>query len=130
MRRWIAPRDGKVRISGQLKHDSQEGDGVCATILVDGAHELGQWTAFNSEAKTETSLMMVQAGQTVEFVTDCIGGPAHDSFRWQIRLRYQDGNRESFQSEKELPAPPKHPLNNWQQLAQALLVSNEFAFVD
>ncbi len=130
VRRWIAPRDGKVRISGQLKHESKEGDGVRATILVDGAHELGQWTAANSEAKTETSLMMVQAGQTVDFVTDCISSPSHDSFRWQVRLRYQDGSRESFQSDKELPAPPKQPLNDWQQLAQALLVSNEFAFVD
>ena len=101
-----------------------------STILVDGNHELGQWTAFNSEAKTETALIMVMAGQTIDFVTDCLSGSNSDSFRWQVRLRYQDGSRESFQSEKELPTPPKRPLNNWQQLAQALLASNEFAFID
>ncbi len=130
VRRWTAPRDGKLRISGQLKHESKDGDGVRSTILVDGVHELGQWTAAGSESKTETSLMMVQAGQTIDFITDCIGGSSHDSFRWQVRLRYQDGNRETFQSEKELPTPPKPPLDRWQQLAQALLASNEFAFVD
>jgi hypothetical protein len=70
------------------------------------------------------------AGQKIDFVTDCIDGPDSDGFSWRIRLRYEDGNREDFDTERQFPQPPKLPLDRWQQLAQTLLASNEFAFVD
>lgn len=129
-KRWIAPRDGKLRISGKLQHKQGEGDGVRGTILVNGGNAIGQWTAKNKEERTDSVLMLIMAGQEIDFVTDCIDGPAHDSFTWRIRLRYEDGAREEFDAEKQFPQPPKHPLDRWQQLAQALLASNEFAFVD
>ena len=129
-KRWIAPRDGKLRISGKLQHKQAEGDGVRGTILVNGGNSIGQWTAKNNEQRTDSVLMLILAGQEIDFVTDCIDGPSHDSFSWRIRIRYEDGAREEFEAEKQFPQPPKHPLDRWQQLAQALLASNEFAFVD
>lgn len=129
-KRWIAPRNGKLRISGKLQHKQDAGDGVRATILVDGGNSIGQWTAKNSEDKTNCELILIMAGQTIDFVTDCIGDPNSDSFAWRIRLRYEDGGREEFEAERQFPQPPNVPLDRWQQLAQALLASNEFAFVD
>lgn len=129
-KRWIAPRNGKLRISGKLQHKKDAGDGVRGTILVDGRHSLGQWTARNSEVKSNCEPLVIMAGQQVDFVTDCIGSVDHDGFSWRIRLRYEDGGREEFDAERQFPQPPKHPLDRWQQLAQALLASNEFAFVD
>ncbi len=129
-KRWIAPRDGKLRVTGKLQHKQDAGDGVRATILVDGGNSIGQWTAKNSEAKTNCELILIMAGQKIDFVTDCIGDPNSDSFAWRIRLRYEDGAREEFEAEKQFPQPPTKPLDRWQQLAQALLASNEFAFVD
>ncbi len=129
-KRWIAPRDGKLRISGKLHHKQDAGDGVRGTILVNGGNSIGQWTARNKEERTDSVLMLILAGQEIDFVTDCIGDPNSDSFTWRIRLRYEDGAREEFDAEKQFPQPPKHPLDRWQQLAQALLASNEFAFVD
>ncbi len=129
-KRWIAPRDGKLRISGKLQHKQDAGDGVRCTILVDGGNSIGQWTARNSEARTNCELILIMAGQQIDFVTDCVGGPDSDNFSWRIRLRYEDGDREEFDAERQFPQPPKHPLDRWQQLAQALLASNEFAFVD
>ncbi len=129
-KRWIAPRDGKLRISGKLQHKHAEGDGVRGTILVNGGNSIGQWTAKNKEERTDSVLMLILAGQEIDFVTDCIDSPAHDSFAWRIRIRYEDGAREEFEAEKQFPQPPKHPLDRWQQLAQGLLASNEFAFVD
>ncbi len=129
-KRWIAPRDGKLRITGKMQHKHDGGDGVRATILVDGGNSIGQWTAKNNEAKTNCELIVIMAGQKIDFVTDCIGDPSNDSFTWRIRLRYEDGGREEFDAERQFPQPPTQPLDRWQQLAQALLASNEFAFVD
>lgn len=129
-KRWIALRSGKLRISGKLQHKQNAGDGVRSTILVDGGNSIGQWTAKNSEAKTNPELILIMAGQKIDFVTDCVDGPDSDSFSWRIRLRYEDGGREDFDTERQFPQPPKLPLDRWQQLAQTLLASNEFAFVD
>jgi hypothetical protein len=129
-KRWIAPRNGKLRISGKLEHKHDSGDGVRATVLVDGGNSIGQWTAKNAEAKTNCELILIMAGQKIDFVTDCMGNPNNDSFAWRIRLKYEDGDREEFDAERQFPQPPHLPLDRWQQLAQALLASNEFAFVD
>ena len=129
-KRWIAPRDGKLRVTGKLQHKQEAGDGLRATILVDGGNSIGQWTAKNTETKTNCELILIMAGQKIDFVTDCIGDPNSDSFIWRIRLRYEDAGREEFDAERQFPQPPTQPLDRWQQLAQALLASNEFAFVD
>lgn len=145
VRRWIAPEDGTVRVSGTLKHDAQEGDGVRATLLLDGGQPpagvdadttatssppLGQWTAHHSETKTPVEGIAVRAGQSLDFVTDCQTGPGHDSFTWTVRIRYEGPPKRAFESEKEQPTPLPEPLDSWALLAQALLASNEFAFVD
>jgi Protein of unknown function (DUF1549)/Protein of unknown function (DUF1553)/Planctomycete cytochrome C len=130
IRRWIAPRTGKLKITGTLKHESDQGDGVRASIVVNEHVGIGQWTASKNQAKTDPDLMLVQAGHKIDFVTDCIGNQDNDGFKWRIRLKYLDGAEEAFDSNKELPEPINSPLNSWQQLAQALLASNEFAFVD
>lgn len=129
-KRWIAPRNGKLRVTGKIQHKQNAGDGVRATVLVDGGNSIGQWTAKNAEAKTNCELILIMAGQKIDFVTDCIGDANSDSFTWRIRLRYEDGGREEFDAERQFPQPPQQPLDRWQQLAQALLASNEFAFVD
>lgn len=130
VRRWIAPRDGTLRISGTLKHSKAEGDGVRSTILTDGKHFVKSWTAHNSETKTRTEMLPIQAGQSIDFVTDCLTEPSHDSFEWKVTLRYNGSEGASIASEKEFPLPTIARLTVWQQLAQALLASNEFVFVD
>lgn len=148
VRRWIAPEDGTVRVSGTLKHEAQEGDGVRATLVLDGGQPtsgdavveadgvaaslppLGQWIVHHSETKTQIEGIAVRAGQSLDFVTDCQTGPGHDSFTWTIRIRYDGPPKRAFESEKEQPTPLPEPLDSWALLAQALLASNEFAFVD
>ncbi len=129
VRRWIAPQDGTVRINGTLKHPSEEGDGVRATVLVAG-DRVGQWDVHHDEAKTAVDSIDVHAGQFIDFVTDCKSGPGHDSFSWTVRIRYQGTDRLAFDSQKQHPTPQPEPLDRWAMLAQALLASNEFAFID
>lgn len=154
VRRWIAPEDGRVRVTGTLKHPSAEGDGVRSTLLLTdldtipdstrptgqaeeatssaGGRQtiLGQWVATNSESRTTVERIEVRAGQALDFVTDCRGGPGHDSFTWTARIRYEGTPRRTFESERQLPTPRPEPLDAWALLAQAFLASNEFAFVD
>lgn len=130
VRRWVAPRDGSIRIRGTLNHPAKEGDGVRGTLLHDAQHPLGQWTVFGGAAKTPVGSLDVRQGQTIDFITDSVGNPNHDSFNWTVRIRYDDGARETYDSEKQLPTPRPEPLDGWQLLAQAILASNEFAFID
>lgn len=130
IRRWIAPQDGKISIRGLFKHPASEGDGVRATIVAAGEHNWGQWTAHHSEQATTVDGMVVKKGQTVDFVTDSLGNQNHDSFSWSVQIRYWGEQRLSFDAQQQFPTPLPEPLDSWQMLAQALLASNELAFID
>lgn len=130
VRRWIAPRDGRVRIRGTLDHPAEQGDGVRGTILLGESELLGQWSVHKTKTRTTIEPIDVREGQTIDFVTDSIGGPDHDSFEWTVRVLYEDPPGETFVSEKQFPTPTPQPLDEWQILAQAVLASNEFAFID
>lgn len=132
VRRWIAPRDGEVQVTGRLKHPatSEESDGVRGSIIAGGVCK-GRWIVRSGETDTNISdILTVRAGQTLELVTDCIGGPSHDSFEWPVKIAFTDGQQETFHSEQEFPGPPAKSLTPWAMAAQALLASNELAFID
>ena len=133
VKRWITPRDGYVQIFGQLKHKSDKGDGVRASVVcgnLDGESDkaLGQWESKNKRVKTHISRFKVQAGMPVDFVTDCISSPSHDSFDWKFTLQFEGG--EKFVSDQQFPDKLEPPLDAWALAAQVLLLSNEFVFVD
>jgi hypothetical protein len=129
VRRWIAPHDGTISIKGKLNHKAEAGDGVRATILSSPQGKVEQWQAKHQEQRTNVTGLSVKAGQAIDLVTDCVGDPSHDSFEWTVRIQY-DSTGETYDSSKELPGPKLEPMNAWSQLAQALLASNEFAFID
>ncbi len=137
VRRWIAPRDGVIVIRGKLKHEAAEGDGVRGSILLSNAGPidasnvpLGEWIAKQEEQRTGVKATNVRAGDTIDFVADCIGSDSHDSFHWTVRVQYTDGAGETFVSKDGLPTPQLAPLDRWSQLAQILLATNELAYVD
>lgn len=129
VRRWTAPRDGVVAVRGKLNHRADLGDGVRATLVVNSASKSGQWHAKQQEIRTVVDGIKVAAGDYIDLVTDCLGDVSHDSFEWKVRIQYQGGG-ETFDSSRELPTVRPTPLTPWDQLAQALLASNEFAFID
>lgn len=128
VRRWLAPRDGVITVTGKLAHAAAEGDGVRGTLLANH-HPLKQWTAQHSNTRTVVRNLNILQGQTVDFVTDCRSSPNHDSFEWKVVVRYTDRN-EQYASEAGLPAKPQPPLGVWAQAVQALLLSNELIFID
>jgi hypothetical protein len=87
IRRWTSPADGVLRITGTLQHGSANGDGVRGRIVSSGAGLAGEWTTFNGDAPTYVESLTVASGDTIDFVTDCIGDVNSDSFNWTVTLQ-------------------------------------------
>ena len=134
VRRWTAPISGEVRLSGMTGHRSQDGDGVETTIFVGGKR------IFRVDNKSNNRpygglRAWIEKGQTVDFVASPRDHDSHDSFFWRSKLRLvaNDGRVVEADSVADFSGPiPQRPqpLTRLEQLAQVLLLSNEFAFVD
>jgi hypothetical protein len=136
IRRWLAPADGVAQIAGTLRHDNAQGDGVRARLVQTGKGRVAEWRAFNSAEETVVADLAVQAGDALDFVVDCLAGPAFDSFTWAPTIRLEPTGdsvaRTEWAAERDFARPDRTqpPLTPLEQLAQVLLLSNEFAFVD
>lgn len=137
IRRWTAPVDGTVAISGTLVHGRAEGDGVRARIVSSRTGVLGSWNAFNNQADVKVAQVAVKAGDTLDFVVDCRTNANFDSFNWAPVLRLtaapKPGETAEWNATTAFAGPAGKTatgLSAWEKYAQVLLMSNEFAFVD
>jgi hypothetical protein len=132
IRRWVAPRAGTVRLDGTLEHPSDQGDGVRGRAVSDLRGLLAEWKVQNGKIATRVDPFAVEPGEVIDWVTDCRSNPNHDSFRWAVtvRLEAEGTGPRTWNSATDFRGPAPEPLDPWQRLAQVLLMSNEFAFVD
>jgi hypothetical protein len=136
VRRWQAPYPGKVNISAELSHSSKASDSVTARVLHKRLGLLGEWKAANSSQMTEIKDVEMEKGDTLDFVVTESAGDKESAYHWAptiimpgrelpgmfgMAMRW-DAKR-NFQD----PASAPKPLNGWEELAQVLLMSNEFA---
>ncbi len=137
IRRWVAPREGGIRIAALFGHEAKEGDGVRGRIISSRQGVLGEWTVFNQKTETKLDKVEVREGEIIDFVTDCRTNNNSDSFSWSPQIKYviagaavADGALHwNAQTDFGKLAPPK-PLDGWEKFAQVLLLSNELVFVD
>lgn len=142
IRRWVAPRDGRVTAKAELSHPDAKGDGVRARLISSRLGSQGEWIAHNSKTNTEVAHIEVRKGDALDFVVDCRGNEGYDSFTWSPRIRYVQANGKKDTGEEGKirwvakddfkgpePAAPPAP-NPWERYAQALLLSNELFFID
>jgi hypothetical protein len=135
IRRWVAPRRATVRITGLLKHGQKEGDGVRARIVFSRGGKMGEWTVHNGEAKTDVADIAVKKGDTIDFVVDPITNEGFDSFTWAPTLsetvsKNGQSVTATWSASQAFRGPLPPPLTRTEQYAQALLMTNEFLFVD
>jgi hypothetical protein len=87
---------------------------------------------FNSSAKTEVPNIKVKKGDTLDFIAGCATNDGYDSFEWLVSVNMENGP--TFDAQNQFGAPekanPVTPLSSWARYAQALMMSNEFYFVD
>ena len=132
VRRWIADRDCSIKIHSFFKHSTAQGDGVHGHVLSqDGS--LATTHVLNSSGALSTEEFAVKAGETVDFVADCGANESHDSFTWKIRIEQSvnGGLVRTWDSSAEFSSEAAASrLGAVAQLAQTLMLANEFMFVD
>jgi hypothetical protein len=131
VRRFTVPADGTLTFRGSLKHSSEQGNGVRGTVFSSRQGRLDSWLAKNRELRTGSKPVSVQAGETLDFIVDCQSEESFDGLTWPVTLQIESaGSRTIVKSLDQFQGKPEPPLNSWEQYAQVLLLSNEFAFVD
>ena len=136
VRRWIAPRDGVVGLDGTLNHAAEEGKGDGVVGYVVSSRSGIAWSAPAKSAKVETNVARIDVtkGDTIDFVVSPGPTDSFDSFGWAPVVRYSDdlaqNAKNEWRADVDFAGPPPPAMNPWERLAQVLLASNEFAFVD
>ncbi len=133
--RWVAPRDGVIRLDGTLAHKNDKGDGVRGRIVAGRGGVLGTWTAHNKRTSTTVDRYEVRQGETIDFVADCQSAPSFDSFLWDPAVRWIEpeaspGEPTVWNAHDDFQGPPPAPLTPLEAYAQVLLMTNEFMYVD
>lgn len=142
IRRWVSPVTGTVKITGDLKHSEQRGDGVRLRIVSSRLGKLGEWTAFHSTADASMQDVAVKKGDTLDFVVDCKGTLEFDGFNYApiVSLMGKPGLKTAaytgvteWSAQQDFGGPetlqPKG-LSAWERYLQALMMTNEFCFVE
>lgn len=86
IRRWTAPADGELAISGSFKHIYSQGDGIRGRVFSSRSGLIGEWTALGGAVDVSIPAVTVRAGDTIDFVADLIENPSWDHFEWPVQL--------------------------------------------
>ena len=131
IRRWTAPREGRLVISGKLERPEQQGDGVEGVVVSSRQGVVAEWTVVHGKQTTSVELEHVEPGEHIDFVVTCRTNDGWDSYTWRASLTLETRTeRQVWNTEQGFHGPASPPLDLWSQLAQVLLMSNEFLYVD
>ena len=132
IRRWTAPHAMTIGIKSKLIHEPNAGDGVRAFVVNSRAGKLLSTTIHNKSEELNVKPITVEKGETIDFVIDIDKILNSDQYLWDITLvESEDGeNAVSWNSNLDFPQAIVIHLTAWEQLAQTLLCSNEFMFID
>ncbi len=134
IRRWTAPRAMAVRIESRLAHEPKEGDGISARIVSSRSGLLARKEIHRNASSVSVGEVEVIAGETIDFVVDIGGTLSHDQYSWEIDIRDASLRAHeasvAWNSRTDFTPDSKRRLGGWAQLAQILLSTNEFLFID
>jgi hypothetical protein len=131
VRRWTAPRDLKINVRSTFFHEKKQGDGIRGFLVSSRSGLIHSATLLDSKAEFNTDDLEVKAGDTLDFVVDIGGTLNNDQFIWEATINVVGDERATpWQSRRDFEQQGVTRLNAWEQLAQVLLSSNEFMFVD
>ena len=86
VRRWLAPGNCKLNVTGRLEHQSANGDGVRGRIVSSRTGSLGAWQAHNNMTQMTLKDVVIEPGETIDFVVECLEHETSDSFLWPIQM--------------------------------------------
>jgi hypothetical protein len=138
IRRWTAPRDGAVSVSGTVAHRTKTGNGVRARLVSSRHGEIASWSLKQIEAEMKVKTLDLKKGDTLDFLVDFRGEITDDEFAWAPLVSMSkppaaanagDAPGE-WNAAADFAGPPTPPLTPLETYVQALLMSNEFTFLD
>ena len=122
-----------VRIAGLLHRPSDRGDGIRALIKING-RPIYRKVIQTGSTKTVCDPQAIEKGDVIDFVVDPIKTSTSDGYRWTVSIEQPDDAKkialQRWHSAEDFAGPPPPPMTAWEQAAQALLMTNEFLFVD
>ncbi|MEN8736554.1 MAG: DUF1549 and DUF1553 domain-containing protein [Akkermansiaceae bacterium] len=123
---WTAPENLTVRFDGTLNRPSEHGNGITGKLMRSNGEILAEWSvAPTSKKRTRYHNISIKKGEKLWCVVDSMGNQDSDSFHWDPK--FFDGEREIANAVTDFTGPSLPPRA---QLAQALLLSNEFFYLD
>ena len=130
IRRWQAGATALARIEGELKVPAKTSLGVRARIVSDRRGLLGEWVVKGGESAAITlDRVEIAAGETFDFILDDLNGANSDGFTWAPMIKDAKSGESIATAAAEF-GQTTQPQSAWSALAQVLLQSNEFNFVD
>ena len=130
IRRWTSTITGKVNVFGSINHPSELGDGIVAKIISSRKGLLGRWSVRHATVSASIQSIEVQKGDTIDFIVELNESDSYDAFFWSPDI-VSVGSNGSWSSRSEFAEPRSGlPPTRLALLAQTLLMSNEFMFID
>lgn len=135
VRRYTAPQNESIQLQGKISHSSDKGDGVMFSIHANRKN-IYQSTELNSNQTHGPHTINLQTGQTLDLIATAGTSSSFDTFEWTATL--QANPTQGLGSERNTKRHFSGPftqqriqsLDRLEQLAQILILSNEFAFID
>jgi len=136
-RRWTSPIRGTIAIESTLTHSEAAGDGVRGWIVSSRLGVLKTAVVHNAKADFSLGSVAVEPGDAIDFVVDIRDGLNSDQHLWAPKIRALGAEWlptaapvPDWDAARDFAGPLVKRLKPWEQLAQTLLMSNEFMFVD
>ena len=137
---WTAPADATLQIKSDLTRDADRGNGVRGLLFSSRTGLITEAIADpkHKHADIDTKIT-VKKGEVLHFALSSEGQTDSDSYNWQAKISQvnADGtstpltdSRNDFCGADRWPLNRAKPQSPLAQLTQALLMSNEFMFVD
>ena len=119
IRRWVAPSTGQLQVTGKLSHGSSSGDGVRGRLVASNSGLRGAWMAASKSIDTPVDKFLVQAGETLDWITECVEHQTSDSFEWVVTLDWtpDNGSAERISSAEQFRGPQLSDAARQQQIA-------------
>ena len=132
IRRWTAPAAMTVSIESRLDHEVAAGDGIRAFVVSSAGGLLAAASVHQQTADLNVESLEVAEGETIDFVVDIGDVLNSDQFLWEATISEVGVESESvvWNSKTDFSPDDVEQLTPLEQLAQVLLCSNEFVFVD
>lgn len=153
IRRWTAPRSGKVSVKSIVSHEHSEGDGARAVVISSRHGQLHNDVIYNSTKEMSHASLEVHAGDTIDFIVQLHGSLSYEDLAWAPTLTLAP-SPENVEQITTIESPTNTNLSSvtnesntwdaakdfqtstggdwgpWEQLTHVLMLSNECYFLD